>query len=79
MNESQKAALASALGIPSDERAVLDAGSNHPGRCTCALCLRWWVLMGPEDGEPHEGNYGPFTRQQVIDEAVRWGKPTTDL
>lgn len=77
MNQEQRDRLAAAMGIPADEQAILDAGSRHGGRCRCETCLRWWVLMGPDGGEP--GQYGPFTRAEVVAEAERWGKPTEDL
>jgi hypothetical protein len=63
--------------IPTDERAVLDAGGGHDYKCTCSLCKRWWVLVGPDGGEP--GNYGGFSRNEVVAEAIAWGKPTEYL
>lgn len=77
MNQNQKDNLAEALGIDRETQSALDSGSNHDYRCTCDTCLRWWVEMGPDGMEP--GNYGPFTRDQVVTEAVRLGKPTEDL
>lgn len=77
MNQDQRDKLAAAMGIPADERAILDAGSNHDGRCRCQTCLRWWVLMGPDGGVP--GRYGPFNRDEVVAEAVEWGKPIDGL
>jgi hypothetical protein len=63
--------------IPQDELEVIDGTSDHDYRCNCNTCLRWWVLMGPDGGEP--GKYGPFTREQVIAEANAWGKPVKFL
>jgi hypothetical protein len=65
------------MAIPADELAVLDANSNHPYTCRCKNCCRWWVLMGPDGGE--DGNYGPFSRDEVLAEAKEWGKPTEML
>jgi hypothetical protein len=71
MNQNQRDVLARQLDIPADEQAVLDAGSEHPFHCRCAVCLTWWVLMGP-DGEPDDpGAYGPFTKREVDAERAR--------
>jgi len=58
--------LARALGIDATEQAILDSGSAHPFTCRCHLCLRWWVLMGPQDVAGKE--YGPFTEEEVLAE-----------
>jgi hypothetical protein len=39
--------------------------SNHDYDCTCEKCLAWWAAMGPEDADGED--FGPFTRQQVVD------------
>jgi len=57
---------------------TLSTGSTHHYRCKCQVCLRWWVLVGPEieesdkDGNPTKWNYGPFSDAE-IDEAKRKG------
>lgn len=71
MNQAQKDALASALGISPETQRTLDVGSNHAHSCRCRTCLRWWVEMGP-DGDPTDPSaYGPFTRDEVLAEARR--------
>lgn len=60
MNEHQEQAIADILGIDTETKAVLDAGSDHVFSCRCEVCRRWWAAMGPEDG-----SYGPFTEQEV--------------
>lgn len=77
MQADKRNELAKALDIPLDEQHVLDAGVLHDYRCRCVSCLRWWVLMGPDGDEA--GNYGPFSLQEVLTEARRWGKPTDYL
>ncbi len=69
--------LAELFGIPPDEQFILDGGSDHVYNCRCQQCRRWWVLMGPNGGDP--GDYGPFTRDEVVAEATAWGKPTEEL
>ena len=54
-----------ALGIPDDERDILDAGNDHTYGCKCYVCARWWRLMGPEDPDPDPDQFGPFTRQEL--------------
>jgi hypothetical protein len=45
MNQDFCDRLAKALGIPKEEQAALDAGSDHPYSCTCGTCREWWRLI----------------------------------
>ena len=56
--------VAVALGITSEEQAVLD--TNHRYGCRCDTCKRWWKLMGPEDyDENGKPLYGPFSQEEI--------------
>lgn len=77
MNQQQKDQFARAMGIPAEDQVILDNSSNHPYNCRCIQCLDWWVLMGPDGGEP--GKYGPFTRTEVVVRADETGKDMTHL
>jgi len=35
--------------------------SDHPGRCRCALCKKWWKTVGADE----DGYYGPFTKEEI--------------
>lgn len=39
---------------------------SHPYTCRCNLCLRGWVLVGPEDLGDGEWGFGPFTREEFL-------------
>jgi Zn finger protein HypA/HybF involved in hydrogenase expression len=36
--------------------------SDHPYRCRCSKCKRWWKSMGPD---PDTNEYGPFSRAEI--------------
>ena len=76
-NKKLKDLMADALGITKQEQEVLDAGSSHNYNCRCDTCLQWWIEVGPDGGEP--GEYGPFSRDEVIARATELGKPTSYL
>jgi hypothetical protein len=49
-------------------RTMLDDlidGSDHPYTCRCAVCLRWWVSVGPEEIADGWG-FGPFTESEFV-------------
>lgn len=46
---------------------------DHPYSCRCDMCAMAWVLVGPDGGE--EGNFGPFTEQEIRDTAKMIGEP----
>lgn len=62
----QKVLDSLASGMTPAARDALEVGSAHPFTCRCDTCLEWWRQIGPEDGEDKEGNYGPFTRAEVL-------------
>lgn len=45
---------------------ILDIGSSHRGDCRCAMCLRYWVLVGPEEIDAGEWSFGPFTEEEFL-------------
>lgn len=52
-------AFAHERGISPDFKAA----SDHDYDCRCALCLAWWVRMGPD---PVTGRHGPFTDEEIM-------------
>lgn len=36
------------------------AASEHPYWCTCNICRKWWLSMGPEEGNDGAFHFGPF-------------------
>ena len=40
---------------------ILAIASEHHYRCRCAVCLKWWVLMGADEN----GLYGPFSLKEI--------------
>ena len=69
--EAFRKSLAAELGIAPDEAEALVAADRHPYSCSCAECLRWWALMGPDPDSPDGDGYGPFTEAEVVAEKAR--------
>ena len=63
MEQQTRIDLAPVLKISQEEDAVLTAGSNHKFLCRCKVCLAWWVMMGPQDGDSDD--YGPFSSEEI--------------
>lgn len=39
--------------------------SYHAYHCKCAICLQWWVRVGPED-TGSGWSFGPFSRGEYV-------------
>lgn len=59
--------LAESLGIDKKTQAILDEGSDHPYTCRCPTCLQWWVAMGAANPGDGDDDFGPFTKEEVIE------------
>lgn len=37
--------------------------NRHPYTCRCAICMQWWLAVGPEHTESG-WSFGPFTQAE---------------
>lgn len=58
--------MAETMGLEHSTAEILDIGGSHKRACRCGICLRFWVLVGPEEGDPGEWGFGPFTEEEYI-------------
>lgn len=42
-------------------------GGRHSYYCRCDICLRYWVLVGPEEVEEGVWRVGPFTIEEFLE------------
>lgn len=46
---------------------ILHIGASHRSDCRCSMCLRYWVLVGPEGDEHGEYTFGPFSKEEFLE------------